>query len=64
MSESEDDILDAALFRYWIKLASITPSRVAVAIASCTSPSAYRSALIKLAKQDRLNLPYPDGEVA
>lgn len=57
--DEERDVLDAALFRYWIKLASTTPSRAARAIATCVTPGEYRAAFIMLAREDRLNLPYP-----
>lgn len=57
--DDDRDVLDAALFRYWIKLASTTPSRVARAIAPCVTSGEYRAALIALAREDRINLPYP-----
>ena len=62
MEEREQDILDAALFRYWIGMANGQPGRVASAIAHCIRPNEYRLALIKLAKEDRINLPYPAEE--
>lgn len=59
MTEEDNDILDAALFRLWIRYASGSPGRVASAIAKCLSANDYRQALIALAKEDRINLPYP-----
>lgn len=61
-ADEERDVLDAALFRYWIRLAS-GPGvlRCAKAIAHCVTPAQYRAALIALAREDRLNLPYPNS---
>lgn len=59
MSESdyENDEHDGALFRFWIRMGSERPSKVAVALQSCTTPQQYRKALTELAQKERINLP-------
>lgn len=52
-----EDAIDAALFRFWIRMATDKPSKVASAIAHCTSPDEYRAALTSLASKERINLP-------
>jgi hypothetical protein len=54
---SDDDIRDAKLFRLWIRLANVKPGRVASTLARCTTEGDYREALLKLAREERINLP-------
>jgi hypothetical protein len=53
----DDDTRDGMLFRLWIKMATVRPSRVAVALARCLTEDDYREALLKLAREERINLP-------
>lgn len=60
MTDDEEDIRDAALFRYWCRMASWPggdPVRVAKEIANCTTVTAYRETLTKMALSDGINLP-------
>lgn len=43
----------AELFDYWIKMASLKPIRVALAIAKCITPEEYRTALTALMNEDK-----------
>lgn len=54
---SQNDKLDAALFRFWISMAASNPGRVATQLANCVDPGQYRRALIALAKE--MNHPLP-----
>ncbi len=53
----DSDERDGALFRLWIRLAATNPSRIAVALAKCTTEADYRAALMSVAKELRINLP-------
>lgn len=53
----DEDIRDAILFRLWIRLCERCAGRVAVALAHCIRPQEYRTALIKLAQEEGINLP-------
>lgn len=56
----DEDIRDAALFRYWCKMASFpdgSPVKVAKALMNCLTADDYRKALTALALEDRINLP-------
>ena len=55
-----DDIRDAALFRFWCKMASYpegSPSKVMRVLMKANTPDDYRSALYKLALSEGVNLP-------
>ena len=54
---SDMDANDAVLFRFWIRMAASHPGRVARALAKCVTLADYRHALVKLAKEERINLP-------
>lgn len=57
MTDDQDDVLDAALFRLWCRAASTHPGLVAKKLAPCLTPDAYRNALISVARELRVNLP-------
>lgn len=57
MKLENEDYRDASLFRFWVKMASSEPSKVAIAISSCTSTDEYRAALTTLAIAKGINLP-------
>jgi len=57
--EWEADDHDGALFRFWIRAASLFPSETAMAITYATTPAEYRKALTDLAVFKRINLPAP-----
>ena len=54
---SQNDKLDAALFRFWIDMAARHPARLARQLANCVDSGQYRLALIALAKEMNVNLP-------
>jgi hypothetical protein len=53
----DSDERNGALFRFWIRMASERPSKIARALVHCTQPSQYRKALTELAQSERINLP-------
>ena len=53
----DNDDFDGVLFRFWIHAASYYPCQTAKAISGCLTPEDYRTALLALARERRVNLP-------
>ena len=52
-----EDMRDAALFRFWCRIAEAKPGKVANALLRCHTADDYRAALMLLASAERINIP-------